>query len=223
MEKPPITRREASLAVLLTIVSVAVGKAKAQKTLESADSMVGNDPSALYGAVGPDPTAWGSDGTRGERSNSLDVIFTNNTSSEGTVREEDRRRIQPNGEYLLADQFRAPLLQIASIKKLLPDQNYLYQAFVYRNPRLRCFIKANAANEVIAAALADTMDVRRDGQLVAIHPRITVFYKTPSLPIDLQNDALTAMTGYYSQFSQDTTVSGYDIHVFARQLSDVLH
>ncbi len=212
MEKPSITRREASLAMLLTIVSVALGSSKAQAGLDAAGMTAGT--------TGADPTTWGSDGTREMLAESLDAFFGNSTSADGTVREEDKRRIQSNGEYLLADQLRAPLLHIPSFKKILPDESYLYQAFIYRNPRLRCFIKATPTHEIVAAALADTMDVRQNGQLVAMHPRITVFYKTLELPTDVQNDALKVMTDYYSQFAEDASVYGYDIHVFARRLSD---
>jgi hypothetical protein len=132
---------------------------------------------------------------------------------------EDMPRRAANGEYLISDQIRIPLLGVASLKTVLPDGAYLYEAFIFHNPLVRAFIKTDTSNTIIAVALADLLDIKDGSRVTGVVPRITEFYRTPLPPIDIQTAAIRRMQEYYSRFGPDTLPDGNDIRVFTGQLS----
>jgi hypothetical protein len=212
MEKLLITRRAASLGVLLSIVAVSYGK-----------SSLDTDSSAIPTNFDDLAFRWGSDGTRELLSNDLERFFDNETGEylasgdNVAFRKDEMPRRHSNGEYFLADQIRLPLRGVASHRTALANEQILYHSFIHGNPYVRAFIKT-ANNKITAVALGDLMDIVEGGQAVGVVPRITLFYRDQLLPIDLQNEAVKAMTTYYSQFAPDTSMFGYDIRLFGVQL-----
>jgi hypothetical protein len=162
--------------------------------------------------------AWGADGTRAVLSEELDRFFGMETGDYIYVREEDVPRRQPNGEFLLADQFRLPLFSLASFKTVLPDGRCIYQAFVHRVPMVRAFILTDAHNRIIAAALADMMDVKKDAKVVDVVPRVTVFYRQAPPPAALKDAAVNTMNDYYAKSLTEDMKSGFALRVFEKQL-----
>jgi hypothetical protein len=63
------------------------------------------------------------------------------------------------------------------------------------------------------------MDVTKEGRIIGIVPRVTLFYRTAEPPKELQEAAVQQMQDYYKAYAPDTTTVGYDIHVFAKRLA----
>lgn len=214
MEKILITRRAASLGVLLSIVAVSY----------ASESILDSNSSTMSTNVDDLAFPWGSDGTRELLVNDLDRFFDDATGdylASGdnlAFRKNEMPRRHSNGEYFLSDQIRLPLRGVASFRTSLGNEQVLYQSFIHRNPYVRAFIKTDY-NKITSVALADLMDIVEAGQAVGVVPRITLFYRDPLPPIDLQNEAVRAMTAYYSQFAPDTSMFGYDIRLFGVQLT----
>jgi hypothetical protein len=163
----------------------------------SYDIQAAADPGTLATGSAPavasteDPAmAWRSDATVAVLSTELDRFFGKETGDYIYVRDEDVPRRQANGEFLLADQFRLPLFSLASIKTVLPEDRFVYQAFVHRVPMVRAFIMTDIHNNIIAAALADMMSIKKDGAVVDVVPRITVFYRTAPPPKEFAIDCV---------------------------------
>jgi hypothetical protein len=118
----------------------------------------------------------------------------------------------------LADQLRLPLAGVAMQKEFLPSGHHIFPAYINHNAMTRVFLLTDDQDKIIAAAYADTMIVKNDGEIIGVVPRLTLFYRTAKPPEELQEVAVGQMKDYYKEFSPDTSRLGYDIHVFAHRL-----
>ncbi len=86
---------------------------------------------------------------------------------------------------------------------------------------VRAFILTDAKNRIIAAALADMMDIKDHAKVVDVVPRITVFYRSAQPPAALKDAAVSTMTDYFEKsYAGDMKSLFKPIRVFERQLVD---
>jgi hypothetical protein len=168
-------------------------------------------------SVDKDLTSWGWDGTRESLSNQLAEFFAGETAPFVAVRDQDKGRLQPNGQYLLADQMRAPLFGVADSKLIEPDGSTIYPAYFFHNTFLRIFVKADVGGHVEAVALADTLDITKNGTVVDFVPKLTIYYRGP-YPTDLRDEAVNAMNQIWSREPPAPMMHDRSVKVFDHKL-----
>jgi hypothetical protein len=209
-----LTRRTASLGIFLTIASISrLANAQANADVTQSGSEIPNTLSDLS-------TAWGEDGTRSSLADSLTEFFGNATGPYLDLSHDrsSNAKVQSNGEYLLADQLRLPLNGVAMPKQLLASGHFIYSAYINHNPMTRVFLLTDDKKKIVAAAFADNMVVKKEGETIGVVPRVILFYRTANAPEELAEVAVGQMKDYYKVFSPDTSRLGYEIHVFDHKL-----
>jgi hypothetical protein len=207
------SRRSAVVGILATVAALQTG-AVAQTQDAATSATVGAQSSEVE-----DKTLWGSNGTRDRLSANLDAFFGGASGSYTAVRDSDKNNLQPNGEYLLADQIRLPLYGIAAPETVEPDSSTIYQAFVSGNPYVRSFIAVDSTGVVVGVALADLEDIKKNGVVVDFVPRLTIFSHQNSAPAYLRAEAEKVMKTFWSRQLPKPTMRDYTIKVIEKNLS----
>lgn len=204
-----ISRRSAVAGIVATVAAL-------QSSGLTASAQDGANPQNGP-AHARDLTSWGRDGTRESLANQFDEFFAGETAPYVAVRDQDKGRLQPNGQYLLADQMRAPLFGVADSKLMEPDASTIYPAYFFHNSFLRVFVKAEVGGHVEAVAFADTLDITKNGTVVDFVPKLTVYYRGP-YPTDLRDEAVNAMNKIWSREPPAPTMHDRSIEVFDHKL-----
>jgi hypothetical protein len=132
---------------------------------------------------------------------------------------EDKKNLQANGGYLLADQVRLPLYGVVSSSKMVEsDGSMIYEAFTAHNPYVDTFIKTSPTGGIEGVALTGTQDIIENGRGVGIEPRSTIFFRQTSAPADLQAQAEKVMKDFWSRSSPDLAGLANKIKVVAHKL-----
>ncbi len=189
------TRRSAVVGMLAAVAALQTGGSFAQQN--DATALTAADAAAADETI--DKTRWGTEGTRDLLSSQLETFFGGASGSFVAVRAQDKNNLLPNGEYSLADQIRLPLYGVAAPKIVESDGSTIYQAFVSGNPFVRTFIKTDSSGNIEGVALADTHDITKNGTVIDIEPRLTVFFRDKSAPADLCAEAEKVMTTFWSR------------------------
>jgi hypothetical protein len=216
MDELSTSRRSAVVGILATVAALQTGGSLARPQ-DAANSTASG---ATITAESEDKTRWGTDSTRDLLSSELDLFFGGATGSYIAVRDQDKNKLRPNGEYLLADQIRLPLYGIAAPKIVESDGSSIYQAFITGNPYVRTFIKTDPTGAIEGVALADAEDIIKNGKVVDIQPRLTIFYRKNSAPADLRAEAEKVMKTFWSQEPPAPTMHDNSIKVIEHKLGN---